>query len=194
MLQIFYFMNIVARGGGGGVTMFTGCLHLPKHACATECIQNYELKNDGQKTAFSCLYSSMQLIGWLKNLVCIKRMIKTILNINSIELLSFPSLPIYMSHKCKRFVHYFVYTGWPKNGTVNILGLCSDQQLSLFTLLDRTYFPHYNNTKIIKFRWELFILWVISYGLSFSGFAINRASELWKSGKSRKWQSIRYYS
>ena len=40
-----------------------------------------------------------------------------------------------------------------------------------FTLLDRTSFPHYNNTKIIKFSWELFILRVISYGLSFSGFA-----------------------
>ena len=55
-------------------------------------------------------------------------------------------------------------------------------QLSFFTLLDRQSFPHYNNTKIIKFGWELFILWVISYGLSFSGFVINRASELWKSG------------
>ena len=43
----------------------------------------------------------------------------------------------------------------------------------LFTLLDRASFPHYNNTKIIKFGWELFILWVILYGLSFSGFAIN---------------------
>ena len=53
------------------------------------------------------------------------------------------------------------------------LGLCSDQQLSFFTLLDRTSFPHYNNTKIIKFGWKLFLLWVISYGLSFSGFAIN---------------------
>ena len=142
------------------------------------------------------------------------------------------------------------------------LGLCSDQQLSFFTLLDRTSFPHYNNTKIIKFGWKLFILWVISYGLSFSGFAINfslvggppkngtvnflglcsdeqllldrayfphyndtnwdhqiwlktcyfmsnilstvifwdlplichRASKLWKSGKSRKWQSIRNVS
>ena len=42
-----------------------------------------------------------------------------------------------------------------------------------FTLLDRTSFPHYNNTKIIKFGWKPFILWVISYGLSFSGFAIN---------------------
>ena len=49
--------------------------------------------------------------------------------------------------------------------------LLSDQQLSFFTLLDRASFPHYNNTKIIKFGWELFILWVISYGLSFSGFA-----------------------
>ena len=51
--------------------------------------------------------------------------------------------------------------------------LCADQKLSLFTLLDRASFLHYNklNTKIIKFGWELFILWVISYGLSFSGFA-----------------------
>ena len=66
------------------------------------------------------------------------------------------------------------YTGWPKkNGTVDFLGLCSDQQLSFFTLLDRTSFSHYNNTKIIKLSWKLFILWVISYGLSFSGFAIN---------------------
>ena len=68
-----------------------------------------------------------------------------------------------------------VYTGWPlKNGTVDTVdfsGLCSDQQLSFFTLLDRASFPHYNNTKIIKFGWELFILGVISYGLSFSGFA-----------------------
>ena len=40
-----------------------------------------------------------------------------------------------------------------------------------FTLLDRASFPHYNNTKIIKFGWELFISWVISYALSFSGFA-----------------------
>ena len=140
--------------------------------------------------------------------------------------------------------------------------------ISFFTLLDRASFPHYNNTKIIKFGWELFILWVISYGLSFSEFArfpefrgtindsfsstcantyqhstsykeisvpmtcldcksllgntkelqtqaawqytdhstqyslnlwtaeavINRASELWKLCKFRKWQSIRNYS
>ena len=64
--------------------------------------------------------------------------------------------------------------GPQKNGTVDTVefsGLCSDQQLSFITLLDRASFPHYNNTKIIKFGWELFILWVISYGLSFSGFA-----------------------
>ena len=56
-------------------------------------------------------------------------------------------------------------------GTVDSSGLCSDQQLSFLTLLDRASFPHYNNTKTIKFGWKLFILWVISYGLSFSGFA-----------------------
>ena len=38
-----------------------------------------------------------------------------------------------------------------KNGTVDFLGLCSDQQLSFYTLLDRASFSHYNNTKIIKF-------------------------------------------
>ena len=48
---------------------------------------------------------------------------------------------------------------------------CYNWQLSFFTLLDRASFPHYNKTKIIKFGWELFISWVISYGLSFSGFA-----------------------
>ena len=72
------------------------------------------------------------------------------------------------------FCMRYIYTGWPnKHGTVDFVGHCSDQQLSFFTLLDRTSFPHYNNTKIIKVGWELFILWVISYGLSFSGFAIN---------------------
>ena len=56
------------------------------------------------------------------------------------------------------------------------LELCSDQQLSFFTLLTRVSFSHYNNTKIIKFGWKLYMLWVISYGLSFSGFAINLSS------------------
>ena len=37
------------------------------------------------------------------------------------------------------------------NGTIDFSGLCSDQQLSFFTLLDRASFPHCNNTKIIKF-------------------------------------------
>ena len=67
-----------------------------------------------------------------------------------------------------------VYRVAPKNGTVDTVifsGLCSDQCYLFFTLLDRASFPHYNNTKIIKFGWELFILWAISYGLSFSRFA-----------------------
>ena len=66
-------------------------------------------------------------------------------------------------------IHVYIYRVAPKNGTVDFLGLCSDQHLSFFTLLDRASFPHYNNIKIIKFGWELFILWVISYGLSFIG-------------------------
>ena len=101
------------------------------------------------------------------------------------------------------YLYIWLYRVAPqKNGTVDFSGLCSDQQLSFFfTLLDRASFPHYNNTKIIKFGWELFILWVISYGWMLvcvgacaAEAVINRASELWKSGKSRKWQSIRNYS
>ena len=67
------------------------------------------------------------------------------------------------------------YTGWPpkKRNSQFFLGLYSDQQFYFFTLLDRAYFLYYNNTKIIKFGWEIFILWAISYGLSFPGFAIN---------------------
>ena len=45
-----------------------------------------------------------------------------------------------------------------------------------FTLLDRASFPHYNNTKIIKFGWELFILWVISYFRDLPDF---QSSEAW---------------
>ena len=41
-----------------------------------------------------------------------------------------------------------------KHGTVDFLGLCSDQHL-FFTLLDTPSFPHYNN-KIIKFGWKPF--------------------------------------
>ena len=63
-----------------------------------------------------------------------------------------------------------------KRNNLILLGLCSDEQLSFFILLDRTSFLYYNNTKIIKFGWKLFILWVISYRLSFWGFAINLSS------------------
>ena len=77
------------------------------------------------------------------------------------------------------------------------LGLCSDQQLTSFTLLDRASFPYYNNQDHqIWLRTCYFMsnfLWTVIFGICHS-FVINRASELWKSGKSRKWQSIRNYS
>ena len=89
-----------------------------------------------------------------------------------------------------------VYTGWPppkkkrRRRNSRFSGLCSDQQLSFFTLLDRASFPHYNHIKIIKFGWELFILWVISCGLSFSGFA--RFPEFWGTikGEVRSWSNL----
>ena len=57
-------------------------------------------------------------------------------------------------------MHIDIYPGGPqKNGTVDFLELCSDKQLYFFILLIKASFPHYNNTKIIKFGWEL-ILWV----------------------------------
>ena len=46
---------------------------------------------------------------------------------------------------------FSIYRVAQKNGTVDFLELCSDQQLYFFSLLDRASFPHYNNTKIIKF-------------------------------------------
>ena len=71
-----------------------------------------------------------------------------------------------------RIVVLVGYTGWPpppkkKNGTVDFLGLCSDQQLSFFTLLDRASFPHYDNTKIIKFGIYFMsnFLWTVIFGI-----------------------------
>ena len=93
--------------------------------------------------------------------------------------------PFWLSGSYSR-AHYVGLQNFPFSGKTSpkktrnnrffFLGLCSDQQLSFFTLLDRTSFLHYNNTKIIKFGWKLFILWVISYRLSFLGFAINLSS------------------
>ena len=41
--------------------------------------------------------------------------------------------------------------------------------VNYFTLLDRASFPHYNNTKIIKFGWELYFmsnfLWNVIFGI-----------------------------
>ena len=81
-------------------------------------------------------------------------------------------------HKIKKqtlhiILFFVLYRVAKKTEQSILLELCSNQQLSFYTLLDIASFSHYNNTKIIKFGWELFILWVISYGLSFSGFAIS---------------------
>ena len=61
--------------------------------------------------------------------------------------------------RCKKKRTFYIPGGPPpppkkkkkKKGTIDFLGLFSDQQLSFFTLLDRASFLHYNNTKIIKF-------------------------------------------
>ena len=65
------------------------------------------------------------------------------------------------------------------------LGYCSDEEVSFYTLLNGTFFPHYNNTKIIKICLRIIyfmrnVLWTHFWGLPLS-FVINRASELWKS-------------
>ena len=81
---------------------------------------------------------------------------------------------ILLNFKCQTpHVAAVCIPGGPKITEQSIfLGLCSIQLLSFFTLLDKASFSRYNNTKIIKFGWKLFIPWVFSYGLSFSGFAI----------------------
>ena len=90
------------------------------------------------------------------------------------------------------------YTGWPRNnGTVDtddFSRLCSDQQLSLFTLLDRASFSHYINTKIIKFDWELFILWTNFLWTVIFRISLSFEVRWHINGKSRKWLSIRNYS
>ena len=45
----------------------------------------------------------------------------------------------------------YIIPGSSKIGSVDFPGLCCDQQLSFFTLLDRASFPHYDKIKIIKF-------------------------------------------
>ena len=161
-------------------------------------------------------------------------------------------------HSLYRVARYRVT---PKNGTVKFSGLCFDQQLFFSPYCIEHLFLIIIPPRSSNLVCELFILWVISYGLSFSGFArfpefrgtindsfsskymrqhmcwrqhstsykeisvpmtcldcksllgyytdqwtqyslnlwtaeavINHASELWKSGKFRKWQSIRNYS
>ena len=58
-----------------------------------------------------------------------------------------------------------------RNG--RFLGLFSIQTVIILTLLDRASSLPSNYTKNIKLGWELFILWVISYVLSFLNFVNN---------------------
>ena len=53
------------------------------------------------------------------------------------------------------------YTGWPPKKWNSQFWTLLLSTVILSTLLDRASSPHNNNTKIIKFGWELFILWVI---------------------------------
>ena len=72
------------------------------------------------------------------------------------EVSDFLSGMLFRNHTDVQIGKNQLYTGWPrKHGTVdtvNFSGLCSQSVQQLyFTLLDKTSFPHYNNTKIIKF-------------------------------------------
>ena len=58
------------------------------------------------------------------------------------------------SHVCDKIKVCHCIPGGPnkrKSRYSRFSGLCSNQQLYIFTLLDRASFPPYNNTKIIKF-------------------------------------------
>ena len=75
-------------------------------------------------------------------------------------------------HSIANFASICIYTGVAKkkNGTVDFSVLCSHQQLSFFTLLDRAPFPHYDNTKIIKFGLRIFYfisnyVWTVIFGI-----------------------------
>ena len=90
-----------------------------------------------------------------------------------------------------------LHTGWPMKERNSrkysrFSGLCSNQQCDFqqFTLLDRASISHLITIKIIKFGWELFILWDISYGLSFSWFAqFPELKARWQiKSKSQIWQ------
>ena len=71
-------------------------------------------------------------------------------------------------------VSSIVYTGWPqKNGAVNFVGLCSYQQFSFSPCWIEHLFLIIITPRSSNLDENFFILWVISYGLSFSGFAIN---------------------
>ena len=130
---------------------------------------------DGQKSYHMLYFKSLLLNDWptfriyhfLFPIWHVLKLLKTHISIEYFVIIFLSLLPL----KLNTLSENGPYIWWPKKpGIVDFSGLCSNQQLSCFTLLDRASFSH-NNTKIIKFGWELFILWVICYGLSFSGFA-----------------------
>ena len=90
---------------------------------------------------------------------------------------SFPLVILLGYYSFSLYIHrphpynYGIYRVAPKKTEQSIQSIFQDfwSTVIFFPLLDRASLSHYNNTKIIG--WELFILWVISYGLSFSGFA-----------------------
>ena len=102
---------------------------------------------------------------------------------------------------CLSFCPYHLlplpYTGWRnKNGTVYILWLSSDQQLSVLPRWIEHMFLIIIRPRSLNLV-ENFYFYFYEYLLmerSLSGFVINRASGSWKSGKSPKWQFKRNYS
>ena len=88
-------------------------------------------------------------------------------------------------------------TGCPKKTEQSIQSIFRtllSSTVTFFTLLDRASISHYNNIKIIKFGWEIFILWDISLGLViFVICPISRVSRHDDKlmANPQKWQSIR---
>ena len=113
---------------------------------------------------------------WLNELweLCLRKTFMTYLYRSSFVLGGFGA------YHQERFPNSVSFSGWKrvalKKRNSRFFRTLLWQTVIFFTLLDRTSISHYNDTKIIKFGWKLFILWVISYRLSFLGFAINLSS------------------
>ena len=91
-------------------------------------------------------------------------------------------------------IFWYMYWVAPKKRNSQFFRTVLWSTVIFFTLLDRASFPHYNNTKIIKFGWELFILWVISliWTVIFGICPISRVPrhDWWQLRPSINWPSI----